>query len=90
MSKNGKFVLGVAVGAAIGVIAGWFTAPKSGKEMRADAKNKTKEIYEDVRDKSEDFIDDAKAIVRLRTFRGGFLWVMLLYKPQLQCRYLMI
>ena len=61
MSKNGKFVLGVAVGAAIGVIAGWFTAPKSGKEMRADAKNKTKEIYEDVRDKSEDFIDDAKA-----------------------------
>lgn len=59
MSKR-NFALGVVVGAALGVIAGWFTAPKSGKEMRADAKAKAKEVYEDVRDRSEDFIDDAK------------------------------
>ncbi len=59
MSKK-KFILGVALGAVAGVIAGWFTAPKSGKEMRADAKAKAKEVYEDVRDKSEDFIEDAK------------------------------
>lgn len=76
MSKNGKFTLGVAVGTIIGVVAGWFTAPKTGKEMRADAKNKTKEVYEDVRDKSEDLIDDAK--IKLdevsENAKDGFGW----------------
>ena len=39
MSK-GKFVLGAAIGAAAGVVAGLLTAPKSGKETRADLKKK--------------------------------------------------
>lgn len=76
MSKNGKFTLGVVVGTIIGVVTGWFTAPKTGKEMRADAKNKTKEVYEDVRDKSEDLIDDAK--IKLdevsENAKDGFGW----------------
>ena len=45
MSK-GKFVLGALVGAAAGVVAGILTAPKSGKETRADIKAKAKEMKE--------------------------------------------
>ena len=42
MSK-GKFALGALVGAVAGVIAGVLTAPKSGKETRADIKKKAGE-----------------------------------------------
>ncbi|NCU37447.1 YtxH domain-containing protein [Candidatus Saccharibacteria bacterium] len=43
MSK-GKFALGAVIGAAAGVVAGMLTAPKSGKETRADIKAKTDEL----------------------------------------------
>jgi len=43
MSK-GKFALGAVIGAAAGVIAGILTAPKSGKETRADIKAKAEEL----------------------------------------------
>ena len=43
MSK-GKFALGALVGAVAGVIAGVLTAPKSGKETRADIKAKAEEL----------------------------------------------
>ncbi|MDO4870685.1 MAG: YtxH domain-containing protein [Candidatus Saccharibacteria bacterium] len=57
MSKGtGKCVLGAEIGAAIGVVAGWFTAPKAGKDMRADAKQKAQEVY----DKGAEFVDGAK------------------------------
>ncbi len=41
----GKFVLGTAIAAAAGYIAGILTAPKSGKETREDIKNKAVETY---------------------------------------------
>lgn len=41
MSK-GKVALGAIIGAAAGVVAGILTAPKSGKETRADLKKKLK------------------------------------------------
>lgn len=43
MSK-GKFALGALFGAVAGVIAGVLTAPKSGKETRADLKAKADEL----------------------------------------------
>lgn len=43
MSK-GKFALGAVVGAAIGAVAALLTAPKSGKETRADIKKKAGEV----------------------------------------------
>lgn len=43
MSK-GKFVLGALIGAVAGVVAGVLTAPKSGKETRADLKLKAEEL----------------------------------------------
>ena len=43
MSK-GKIALGAVIGAVAGVIAGLLTAPKSGKETRADLKKMAEEI----------------------------------------------
>ena len=38
MKKDNKFFLGMILGAAAGVVAGVFLAPKSGKETREDLK----------------------------------------------------
>jgi len=35
-----RFAIGAIVGAAVGVVAGVLTAPKSGKETRAELKDK--------------------------------------------------
>ena len=43
MSKR-KFVLGALFGAVAGVVAGVLTAPKSGKETRADLKKKANKL----------------------------------------------
>jgi len=46
--KNGvvkKVAVGAAISAAVGYLAGILTAPKSGKETRADIKNKAMETY---------------------------------------------
>lgn len=41
---KGKFVLGAVIGAAAGVVAGILSAPKSGKETRADLKRRANEL----------------------------------------------
>jgi gas vesicle protein len=55
MSK-GKFALGALFGAAVGVVAGILTAPKSGKETRADIKAKAGEI----KGQAEKKVDEVK------------------------------
>jgi gas vesicle protein len=55
MSK-GKFAAGTIFGALIGLAAGILTAPKSGKETRADLKMKA----EDMKNKATDVMDDVK------------------------------
>lgn len=42
---GGKLAIGAAIAAAAGYIAGLLTAPKSGKETRADIKKKANETY---------------------------------------------
>lgn len=66
MSK-GKFAIGALFGAAVGLVAGLLTAPKSGKETRADIKAKASDIKNqavqkggELRDKAEDVVDDVK------------------------------
>lgn len=66
MSK-GKFALGALFGAAVGVIAGVLTAPKSGKETRADLKKKANEVADkavntadSVRSRADTAVKDAK------------------------------
>jgi len=46
MKKDNKFFLGMILGAAAGVVAGVFLAPKSGKETREDLKKQGKEAIE--------------------------------------------
>ncbi len=55
MSK-GKFAAGTIFGAIVGLAAGILTAPKSGKETRADLKMKA----EDMKNKATDVIEDVK------------------------------
>lgn len=70
MSK-GKFALGALFGAAAGVVAGILTAPKSGKETRADIKAKKDAVAADVAGKvktaeteAKDMAADAKVKAR--------------------------
>lgn len=58
MSKRrGNFLL---LGALIGFIAGLFFAPKKGSELRRDAKNKIDEIKENPKDVLQGIFDDVK------------------------------
>src|ERR1035437_4759693 len=57
--KNGYLkglFIGSLAGGLIGSLAALLYAPKTGKELRKDIKNKTDEYYDD----TEKFIDDAK------------------------------
>ena len=66
MSK-GKFALGALFGSAVGVVAGILTAPKSGKETRADIKAKATDIkgaadkkVDEVKNKATEVAGDVK------------------------------
>jgi len=61
MSKS-KIALGVIVGAAAGVVAGLLTAPKSGKETRADVARKARELKDDAADKYDQMKDKASEV----------------------------
>lgn len=53
MSK-GKFAVGTIIGAVAGLIAGILTAPKSGKETRADLKVKADELKDTAAKKTDE------------------------------------
>ena len=53
-SGTKKLVAGLAIGAAAGMVAGILTAPKSGKETRADLAKKAKDIKGKVSNKAGD------------------------------------
>jgi gas vesicle protein len=65
--SQGHFFLGLLIGSALGALAGLFFAPKAGKELRADTKEKgsealkdAKEIYADARTKAKEIIGETK------------------------------
>lgn len=53
MSKH-KVFLGTMVAAAAGLVTGWLTAPKSGKETRADLKDKADKARTEVQNRAEE------------------------------------
>ena len=61
------FCMGLLIGGVLGALAGIFFAPKSGKELRSDIKEKgsevlkdTKEIYADAGTKAKEIIGEVK------------------------------
>ena len=66
-SQEGHFFRGLLIGVALGALAGIFFAPKSGKELRSDIKEKgsevlkdAKNIYTDANTKAKEIIEEAK------------------------------
>jgi gas vesicle protein len=64
---QGHFFTGFLIGGVLGALAGIFFAPKSGKELRSDIKEKgsevlkdAKEIYADASTKAKEIIEEAK------------------------------
>jgi gas vesicle protein len=63
----GNFLKGFVIGGVLGALAGIFFAPKSGKELRSDIKEKGSEvlkdakgIYADAGTKAKEIIEEAK------------------------------
>lgn len=59
MSK--KFAIGAVIGAVAGVVAGVLTAPKSGKEVRADIGSKAQELKEKTQAAAQKVTDDVRS-----------------------------
>ena len=64
---QGHFLMGLLIGGALGALAGILFAPKSGKELRSDIKEKgsealkdAKEIYADANTRAKEIIEEAK------------------------------
>ena len=65
--NNNVILKGFLIGGVLGALAGIFFAPKSGKELRSDIKEKgsevlkdAKEIYADASTKAKEIIEEAK------------------------------
>jgi gas vesicle protein len=63
----GHLFVGVLIGGALGALAGILFAPKSGKELRSDIREKgnnafkdVKDIYTDTSTKAKEIIEEAK------------------------------
>ncbi len=66
-NKTRSFLRGFIIGGTLGALAGIFFAPKSGKELRSDIKERggtvlrdAKEIYSESRAKAKEIIEEAK------------------------------
>jgi gas vesicle protein len=66
-NEQSYFFMGFLVGGIFGALAGIFFAPKSGKELRSDIREKgnevledAKEIYADAGTKAKEIIEEAK------------------------------
>jgi gas vesicle protein len=57
-----KMGLGILIGAVAGVVTGLLTAPKSGKETRADIKNKAKDVRGSAERKLKDAYKDVSKV----------------------------
>lgn len=63
MAKKQGFVVGAIIGAAVGAVTSLLLAPKSGRELREDIKQKSADLYEqtgDIREKGSEWISIAK------------------------------
>jgi gas vesicle protein len=66
-NQRGHFFMGFLIGSVLGALAGIFFAPKPGKELRSEIKEKgsevlkdAKEIYADASTRAKEIIEEAK------------------------------
>jgi gas vesicle protein len=59
----GSFLRGFVIGGVLGALAGIFFAPKSGKELRSNIKEKGSEVLKDAKDIYTDASTKAKEII---------------------------
>ena len=62
-NQQGHFFMGFLIGGVLGALAGIFFAPKSGKELRSDIKEKGSEVLKDAKDIYTDASTKAKEII---------------------------
>jgi gas vesicle protein len=67
------FFAGFLIGGVLGALAGIFFAPKSGKELRSDIREKGSEILKDVTEIYADAGTKAKAIIEEAKHQAGEL-----------------
>jgi len=69
----GSFLRGFVIGGVLGALAGIFFAPKSGKELRSNIKEKGSEVLKDAKDIYTDASTNAKEIIEEAKQQGGEL-----------------
>src|SRR4030042_2019997 len=62
-NQRGHFFMGFLIGSFLGALAGIFFAPKSGKELRSDIKEKGNEVLKDAKGIYADASTKAKEII---------------------------
>ena len=67
----GSFLRGFVIGGVLGALAGIFFAPKSGKELRSNIKEKGSEVLKDAKDIYTDASTNAKEIIEEAKQQGG-------------------
>jgi gas vesicle protein len=60
-NQQGHFFMGFLIGGVLGALAGIFFAPKSGKELRSDIKEKGNEVLKDAKEIYADASTKAEA-----------------------------
>jgi gas vesicle protein len=58
-----RFCMGLLIGSALGALAGIFFAPKSGKKLRSDIKEKGSEVLKEAKEIYADACTNAKEII---------------------------
>jgi gas vesicle protein len=66
----GNFLKGFVIGGVLGALAGIFFAPKSGKELRSDIKEKGSEVLKDGKEIYADASTRAKEIIEEATHQA--------------------
>ena len=70
---QGHFFMGFLMGGFLGALAGILLAPKSGKELRSDIKEKGSEVLKDAKDTYADASTKAKQIIEEAKHQAGEL-----------------
>ena len=66
---QGNFCVGLLIGGALGALAGIFFAPKSGKELRSDIKERGSDVLRDAKEIYADASTKAKRSSRKPTIK---------------------